>query len=367
MNIKERLEAVYSGRKPDRIPWIPRLKIWYLAHKAQGILPKEFIDLSLREIEKKLHLGTPARDGKIYMMKYNNIEIREEIKDDKLYKHYNTPEGVVTEVYKININAREKDSPFAMGRIENLIKKVGDYKILEYIIKNIHYLPDYDKYIRYEKEIGEDGIPLVNCGVDPMFLILHEFIGYNNCYYELYDHPRELKRLYEVCYEKQLELLEIISNSPAKVILYGSHYDSMMTPPPIFNEFIKPFLKIYSEKLHQKGKIHAIHADAESLLLLESFRESGIDMVECFATAPLVRCTLEDAINAWGSDMIIWGGIPSTLLNPINYSEEEFIQYLNEILHLINKKEVRIILGVSDNVMPEADINRIKMITELIK
>jgi len=196
--------------------------------------------------------------------------------------------------------------------------------------------------------------------------ILHDFIGYNKAYYDMNDHSKEFNELYETYYEKKQELLEIIINSPAKLILHGSHYDSQMTSPPIFDKYIKPYLKEFSNQLNMAGKFHAIHADADSFYLLNSFYESGIDMVECFCTAPMVKCTLKDAIEAWGSEIIIWGGIPSTILCPDCYSDEDFIKYLDEIFKIIKSKNARIILGVSDMVMPEADIERIKVITRMV-
>jgi len=75
MNNRQRLSAILDGQPPDRIPWIPRLKIWYTARKKTGTMPTQWRDLSLREIERALGVGTPARDGRIYERKQDGVEV----------------------------------------------------------------------------------------------------------------------------------------------------------------------------------------------------------------------------------------------------------------------------------------------------
>ena len=72
MTNRERILAILDGRLPDRIPWIPRLQIWYDANRLTGTLPDEFRDLSLREVERRVFGGAAARDGIIY-----RIEVEE--------------------------------------------------------------------------------------------------------------------------------------------------------------------------------------------------------------------------------------------------------------------------------------------------
>ena len=74
MNNRERMLATLEGRPPDRIPWIPRLLLWYTAKQRAGALPAEWADLSLREVEHALGVGTPARDGKVFRIVDEGVE-----------------------------------------------------------------------------------------------------------------------------------------------------------------------------------------------------------------------------------------------------------------------------------------------------
>jgi len=107
------------------------------------------------------------------------------------------------------------------------------------------------------------------------------------------------------------------------------------------------------------------HADADTRLLLGLIQESGFDMAETFTTAPMVSCTLAEARAAWGTDVIIWGGVPSILLND-TASEEEFESYMQDLVRTIAPGDA-FILGVADNVMPEAKLERITRIAEVVE
>jgi hypothetical protein len=88
-------------------------------------------------------------------------------------------------------------------------------------------------------------------------------------------------------------------------------------------------------------------------------------MVETFTTAPMVSCTLEEARAAWGNEVIIWGGVPSVILED-TFTEEQFEDYMRNIFDTIAPGDA-FILGVADNVMPAAKIERIARISEMVE
>ncbi len=76
MTNRERILAILAGKAPDRIPWIPRLGIWYEANRRAGTLPKEHLGRSLREVERDVFGGTAGRDGIIYRIRLGGVEIK---------------------------------------------------------------------------------------------------------------------------------------------------------------------------------------------------------------------------------------------------------------------------------------------------
>jgi hypothetical protein len=92
--------------------------------------------------------------------------------------------------------------------------------------------------------------------------------------------------------------------------------------------------------------------------------ECEFDVADTFASAPLVNMTFDEARKAWGDKIVIWGAIPSVILEP-DYPWDKFKAYMID-LYRKTKKQPAIILAVSDNVMPAAEFDRLKWIRDLI-
>ncbi len=60
MTHRERILAAFERRPVDRVPWVPRLDLWYNAHRYRGTLPREWADASLVDIVDDLGVGLHA-------------------------------------------------------------------------------------------------------------------------------------------------------------------------------------------------------------------------------------------------------------------------------------------------------------------
>ncbi len=362
MNDRERFQAILEGRSPDRLPWIPRLEIWYQAHSRLGTLPKKYKGWSQREIEQDLGMGHPARAGRVFRTELDDVEIVTVEEGYKTRTEYITPLGVVSTLFR---RSEELERVGITGQeVEHLIKSVDDYPVVEYLVEHTRYIPTHEAYLAYQTEVGVAGLPIVPLGQDPMNHIIQELIGYNAAYFHLHDYPAEVAHLFEVLDAKSAEMQQIALDSPARLFLYGEHFDSQMTPKRLFEEYMLPHFNSFADRLHAAGKSLACHADADSSLLLELIKEAGFDLAECFVTAPMVPLTLERARQIWGREVIIWGGIPSVMLcDPI--SDEEFENYLRYLFRVIAPGDA-FILGIADNVMPETKFERLERISEMV-
>ncbi len=364
MTDRERLMAIMGGQLPDRIPWIPRLQIWYDAHRQRGDLPPRYQGLSLRDIEHQLEMGNPAREGQVFRTVLSHVDVTVEDSGSDSITTYDTPAGSVSTVSR-------RSETWAYGGIGNalLVKHMidgpDDYAVVEYIIEHTDVIPTYDAYLAYEAEVGEDGVPLVAIGPDPMYRIIQDLIGYNEAFYHLHDYRRLVMHLYDVLNAYAMEIQRVALASPAKLILHGEHFDSQFTPPRIFQTYMLPYFQAFADRVHQSGKVLCCHADADTSRLLELIVAAGFDMAECFITAPMVPVTLEEARAAFEDQIIIWGGIPSSILcDPV--TEAAFETYMHKLFRTIAPGQA-FILGVADNVMAEAKLERIQRVTEMVQ
>ncbi|MBW1696607.1 MAG: hypothetical protein JRH18_13850 [Deltaproteobacteria bacterium] len=364
MTNRERLLSILHGKSPDRIPWIPRMDIWYRAQKNRNTLPQRFKGMSLRQVEKALGLGTPARDGRVHRIEYENMDVVVKKEGLDTVTEYVTPKGTLRA--KKSQSQYEADS----GIVEQLpvefpLKNPEDYEVWMYVVENTTFVPTYEEFEAYDREIGDDGLPMVAAGDCPFHFWLQALVGYQSGYLHMIDFPDRVEALLNLMAEKDKELWRIVAESPAKLILHGMHLSSQFTPPRYFDKYIAPYYQQFSKLLHAHGKCLAMHADNDTSAILHSLKEAGYDMVECFVCSPMATVSLREAREAWGTSMIIWGGIPASILED-TYPEKDFEDYMMELFRTIAPGDA-FILGVSDNVMSNSLLSRIEKITEMVE
>ena len=364
MTNRERILAVLDRKSPDRIPWIARLDLWYHARMAEGNMPPRFRGMSVVEVGRALRTGNPARDGKVFTVRYEGLEVRTERAPGAARQRFITPHGEVT--FGRILSDKVSGTTDQGLPLEHPIHSVDDYKVLEYIAEHTFYEPCYDEYLKYEAGVGDEGYPMVSCGDVPFHYFLLHLAGYNQAYFEMVDHAEEFEHLITLMEQVERERLwPVVADSPARLILHGVHFDSQMTPPHMFRKYMTPYYQDFSALLHSRGKSLTWHADDDSKDILAEVKAAGFDMSECFCTAPMVEVTLEEARAAWGTDVAIFGGVPSIILEP-GYPDAEFEAYMRDLFRVITPGDA-FILGVADNVVPTSVIERVERISELVE
>jgi uroporphyrinogen-III decarboxylase len=365
MTNRERIMAILEGNVPDRIPWIPRLAIWYEANRLCGTLPEAYRGKTLRQVERDVFGGTAARDGVIYRTHLTGVEVRQQrLTPMETLTEYITPHGTVTSRLRSTEELRRHGIQDA--EVEFLLKRREDYGVVEYLVEHTEYQPAYEAYEAYEREVGEDGYPMVNCGDCPFHHWMRGLAGYDQAYFHLNDFPNEVERLVAAITDRYRQTIwQHMLEAPARLLMHGHHLSSQMTPPPLFERYILPYYQELSPKIRQRGKVLALHGDNDTRQILSHIERAGFGMVECFATYPMVETTLAEARQAWGDRLIIWGGVPSVLLED-PYTDREFDDYMERLFSTIAPGKA-FILGIADNAMPGSNIERIKRVTEMIE
>lgn len=364
MTNRERILAILDGGQVDRIPWIPRLAIWYEAHKQVGTLPQEYRDKSLRQVERDVFGGTAGRDGLIYRVRLDNVQQRAFWPNSmETVTEYVTPVGSVTT--RLRGTGVLRQHAIQDAEVGFMLKRREDYAVVQHIVENTQYTPAYEEYEQYEKELGDDGYPMVNCGDCPFHHWMRALAGYDQAIFHLNDFPNEVERLLAVLTDRYKETIwRHMLDSPARLIMHGHHLSSQMTPPSLFEKYILPYYEELAPQMRQRGKVLVLHADNDTRHILSHIERAGFGMAECFVTDPMVETTLAEARQAWGDRVIIFGGVPSSILED-PFTEEQFEAYMDEVFRAIAPGRA-FLLGIADNAMPGSKIERIRRITEMV-
>ncbi|GAH37920.1 unnamed protein product, partial [marine sediment metagenome] len=84
---------------------------------------------------------------------------------------------------------------------------------------------------------------------------------------------------------------------------------------------------------------------------------------ESFTPLPLTDCSLEEALDSWETNPLIWGGIPSSILEQ-RVPEDEFRKFIGSLLVSIEGRPI--ILGIADAMMTDNLVERVEWIAEQI-
>jgi len=350
MTPRERFRTVLEGGIPDRVPIVSRLDIWYTACANRGTLPAEAAGLSLDAIERKLGMGRSARFRSFHTETRDGVseEVRQE--GERTIRLFRIRGGEIRQVFERRADQiRDGLEGTIVGRF---LKTAADYRTMIQVWERTSWRANHEAARRFEDDTGESGFPLLVFTPLPADRIMIEYAGYENFYFHLADFPDLVLELLRVMEARYREFWPELARAPMKLILHGAHWSSQMTPRRLFERLTLPYAREFTAAMHHAGKLCALHADADLCGLLDLVLETGMDVAECFACHPLTPLRLEEARERWKGKITIWGGFPSTLLEPLA-SDSEFQSYLSWFE--TNIADGRgIIVGVSDNVMPDA-------------
>lgn len=386
-NVHNRVMAVLQGKKPDRMPFIDRMGLWYSSRARAGTLPAAFSGLSLTDVHRAIGFGQ-QKNVFLHRVKLNGVEVIASFEGEeffhetaplledfpRLYRivpaekpgttvtQFVTPKGTLTIRHELLPDMIASGS--VAYKVEHFIKEPADYVVLEYILENAEYVPDYDRLQQEQSRIGEIGfvVPLVQR--IPFQQILIDYVGEMKLFYWLYDEPGVIQKLMALLDEQCVTMLHALADFPGLYIEFVDNLEAQMTNPRLFEEFCLPYYQKYADILHGQGKKMGSHTDGNLKPLLHLLAESGLDVCESFSPAPLTACRFEDAREAWRHGPLIWGGIPSPILEA-GTPQREFEQYVEHVLQIVGEHPV--ILGVGDMVMGNNLIERVKYIADVIE
>ncbi|MGI6778611.1 MAG: uroporphyrinogen decarboxylase family protein [Acetivibrionales bacterium] len=392
MTNKERILRTVRGEPCDRIPYIPRLDIWYNANKFRGTLPDKYKKATLKEIVEDLDLGYhyvipdyknyEGEDGDIdvgiglyrfdtqpYSFTFHNVEREiERSSDGHVHVVYKTPKGNLSTSFSYNEDMRKMGLTLSVVT-EHAIKNEDDLEAVAYIFENAEVQPKYDKYLEFkENVVGDNGIctgySLV--WVCPMHYISKDLMAFDAFFYAMADYPEKMEWLSDKLMPFFRKVFDITASSPAEVILSGANYDVGITPPNFFRDYITPELKKQSDALHKLNKYLITHTDGENKGLLEEYVKSGFDIADSICPAPMTSQSLKEVRDVLKDKITIWGGIPSAALLESSMSDKEFESFLDNTMQQIGDGK-KMIFAIADTTPPDAKFERILRIAQKVK
>ena len=177
----------------------------------------------------------------------------------------------------------------------------------------------------------------------------------------MYDYPAACEEYFEALAVTQERLIEVINHSAVPIINFGDNVHSGLLPPKWFEKYVLPAYQRRCDLLHAAGKFVTAHWDGDCKPLLPYARETGLDGIEAITPKPQGDVTLQE-IKATLGDMFLLDGIPAVYFDH-TFSKETLIDCAKECIDLFAPN---LILGISDEISSHGDIERIRLVGEIV-
>jgi len=396
MTHKERILKAVRGEVVDKIPYAPRLDLWHNANARAGTLPDRHHGRSADEVsraegwtlhkivpefdkparpEDVLHRGIGLFRLKEFLFDFEfssdvSIEVKDESneEEDMTRVRYHTPVGQVEVVHGYTREMKEAGASIAWVK-EDAIKGPEDYKVLAHIFGNLKITPDYEGFKAWQAGIADDGVAVASAtglaSSSPMHFIQKTFLDATSFYLHYTDYPSEMELLAEAMAQHYDQVIEILAESPAEMVIWSANVDEMVTHPPYFEKEIMPWCQKAAEALHARGKLLLMLPDGENKGLMDLIPRCNVDVAEAVAPYPMTRVTLAEYYDRWcrSGKLTLWGGIPETLLLEKSATAAELDDFLDEMFKVIPPGK-RFIAGIGDTAPPASDFQRLVHIGE---
>lgn len=387
MTHHERLLRALRAQPVDRLPWVPRLDLWYNANRHAGTLPARWREASLMDIVRDLGVGfhavipdfldTEEPDeafdralgldhvkNQPYRLRFQKTRRVVEHGEDRSRVIYKLPQGELSAVLRHDEGMRRAGATL-MHVEEQVVKTVDDYALVAALFEDVVVEPNQERYRQFRAEVGDEGVvvALGNVAASPVHHLLKELVPYDRLYFDLYDHPGVIAETARRMEPYFAQVTAACAQSDAELVLTGANYDLMITPPPLFERHLAPWLKETADALHAAGKLLVTHTDGENEQLNHFYVECGVDVADSVCPAPMTRLSLADYRHDFGVRPAIWGGLCSVCVLPQSMTDAQFEAHVESAVDAVGDGR-GIVFSLADTTPPGASLERIKWIGE---
>ncbi len=350
--------AFEKGNK--QIIWQPRIGCWYDDKMFTGEgLPGKYKGMNPTQVYEELDVSSRLYDfnGCFRRIEHPQVKLTTKQLNETDYEHtIHTPVGNQTFINRVSKNSQH------VITVKWEIVTDDDFKIATWREENSTWEFDWDHYNKTMKAVGHLGLPTMfmpRMNVQALYI---EKMGVMDAVYAMFGKPQIVERFFNALEDNHDRLIDVINDCPVDVINFGENIHSGTLSPDLFIKYHLPACQRRCEKLHKADKFVHAHWDGDTKPLLKYAKETGLDGIEAITPKPQGDVTLEEVKEALGDDMFLIDGLPAVYFDE-TYSVETLVECTNKLIEMFAPK---LILGISDEISSTGDIERIKIVRDIV-
>ncbi len=289
MLIRARLEAFWSGERPDRIPFTT----------YESKLPLDWNDPVIRQmlndglgVLRFIPTWAVRYDGDVHLIEQNGWDGKQKVRRQV----WRTPLGEVSATWTDDWQQKY------------FLETAQDYRIMTYVVKHTHYAADYAAFHTQEIILPPYMVPVPRIGRTPLQTILVDYAGLENFSLHLVEYPAEMQALYEALLVNFRKLVEIVAAGPGRYINVIENFTAETLGPRRYQKYLLPVYEETFGMLHQAGKVVGCHYDGKIASVKHLVASSPVDLIESLTPPPEGDMTLAEARAVW-PEKLFWSNI----------------------------------------------------------
>ncbi len=375
---------VAFGQSGGRIIWQPRIGCWFVDKLFAGeSLPSPWSDVRLPECPETMtqteldRAFTDLMDEALPRI-YRDLKCSARIyMYNRAYRRIEHPD-VRTMTRQINVTDQETVVETPVGRQSWVTRRMADsprswfvkrpitdekeLRVATWRARQADWEWDQAAFDAVQANWGNLGAPTIylpRMNVQDLYI---NAMGSEAGIYALYDWPAAVAGYFEALESSHNRLIELVNASPVEIVNFGENVHAGTLSPDFFRNHHLPECRRRCERLHAAGKFVSSHWDGNTKPLLPYARETGLDGIEAITPVPQGDVTLAEIQAGLGDEMFLLDGIPAV------YFDHTFpVALLEDTTHeLIERFAPRLILGISDEISSTGDIERIRVVGDIV-
>ncbi|MBD3185605.1 hypothetical protein GF325_02155, partial [Candidatus Bathyarchaeota archaeon] len=245
---------------------------------------------------------------------------------------------------------------------EKMVKHPEDIEVVKYIISQTEFFFNEGGF-HLATEIMEDmGVPQSYYSRSPFMKCILNYLGFETTVIFLARHRKIMNEFLDFMEEWDDGMYEVIVDCPMKILNFGENIDGNLISPRYFKKYLIPYYNKRVKEVHDAGKFCHVHMDGALKDLLPLVKDTEFDGVEAATPEPQGDVTIQEIKKGLG-DKILLDGIPATVFLP-HFPESRLHDTVHEVLDTFYPN---LILGVSDELPPNAEIARLPGVAKQVK
>ena len=360
VNLPELHRKVVFGQSGGRIIWQPRIGCWYTDKQFAGEpFPAPYTGMDLWQIYRELDCSARLYQ---YNACFRRIEhpavetVERELNETDTEIVVHTPVGVQVSV------RRRMLSNWHYLTLKWPVQTEEELKVATWREQHTTWAWDQAKYDELQATVGDLGAPTMympRMNVQDLYI---NQMGVAAGIYAIYDWTDTVEAYFRALEDSHDRLIDVMVASPVDIIDFGENVHAGTLSPQLFRKHHLPACQRRCERLHAAGKFVSSHWDGDTRPLLPYARETGLDAIEAITPQPQGDVTLDEIKGALGDTMFLMDGIPAIYFDE-TFSVDVLVNCVRRLIDLFAPK---LVLGISDEISSTGDLDRIKIVGEIV-